>query len=211
MSVQSEKVKKWRATSKLRIIQSFGGGCGVCGYSKCPDALELHHLDPLQKDFGLGSVRATPKNWDLVVEELRKCILLCSNCHREYHYGLIRDVSKSPRFNEIYANYKKDQQLERQDQCPICNSLKSKKSKGCSVSCSSLLREKVKWPSTEELNQMVWSIPTTQIAKELGVSDKAISKRIKKLGLTKPPRGYWRKMAHKVGIEPTYTLQGPHR
>jgi biotin operon repressor len=36
----------------------------------------------------------------------------------------------------------------------------------------------------------------------LGVSDKAVEKHIKKLGLTKPPRGYWMKMVAAVGIEP---------
>ena len=39
--------------------------------------------------------------------------------------------------------------------------------------------------------------PTTSIAKDLGVSDKAVEKHVKKLGLTKPPRGYWVKQKEK--------------
>ncbi len=43
----------------------------------------------------------------------------------------------------------------------------------------------------EELRQMVWEIPTTQIAAIYGVSDKAIEKRCRAYGISKPPRGYW--------------------
>jgi hypothetical protein len=41
---------------------------------------------------------------------------------------------------------------------------------------------------------MLWERPTSEIAKNLGVSDKAIEKHSKKLGLKKPPRGYWAKI-----------------
>ena len=53
------------------------------------DALEFHHLDPSQKDFGISSKGYT-RSWDKVKEELDKCILVCSNCHREIHSGLIK-------------------------------------------------------------------------------------------------------------------------
>ena len=43
----------------------------------------------------------------------------------------------------------------------------------------------------EELRHLVWEIPTTQIAALYGVSDKAVEKRCKVLGIAKPPRGYW--------------------
>lgn len=50
----------------------------------------------------------------------------------------------------------------------------------------------------EDLEALVWSIPTTEIAKTLGVSDKAVSNRCKSLGIAKPPRGFWRKV--KAGL-----------
>ena len=40
---------------------------------------------------------------------------------------------------------------------------------------------------------MVWSMPTVKVATLFNVSDKAIEKRCKLLGIEKPPRGYWRK------------------
>ena len=53
---------------------------------------------------------------------------------------------------------------------------------------------KVERPSREELNKLLWSIPTIDIAKSYGVSDKAISKWASSYGLEKPPRGYWQKL-----------------
>lgn len=47
----------------------------------------------------------------------------------------------------------------------------------------------------EELEQYVWQMPTTEVARLFGVSDKAIEKRCKLLDIDKPPRGYWAKLA----------------
>lgn len=53
---------------------------------------------------------------------------------------------------------------------------------------------KVIRPTKDELNELIWSKPTTIIAKQFGVSDKAIEKWVKSYELTKPPRGYWQKL-----------------
>lgn len=58
-------------------------------------------------------------------------------------------------------------------------------------------KKKITWPSVEELRKMVWSKATSQIAKELGVSDNAVGKMCKKYGIQKPPVGYWQKIKHK--------------
>lgn len=51
----------------------------------------------------------------------------------------------------------------------------------------------------EQLLAMIWEIPTEQIGKLFGVSGKAIEKRCKRLGIEKPPRGYWaKKRANKL-------------
>ena len=47
--------------------------------------------------------------------------------------------------------------------------------------------------SKDELAIALWEKPTTHIAKQLGISDKAVEKWAKKYGLEKPPRGYWAK------------------
>lgn len=46
-------------------------------------ALEFHHLDPTQKDFGIS--KTLTKSFKALTEETDKCILLCSNCHAEEH------------------------------------------------------------------------------------------------------------------------------
>ena len=46
-------------------------------------------------------------------------------------------------------------------------------------------------PPRDVLLKMVWEKPTTKIAKEFGVSDKAVTKWCRKLGITKPSFGYW--------------------
>ena len=48
----------------------------------------------------------------------------------------------------------------------------------------------------EELEELVWSMSTVRVAKLLGVSDVAIAKRCKLLGIEKPPRGYWAKVQY---------------
>ena len=52
-------------------------------------------------------------------------------------------------------------------------------------------------PSREELEAQVWRMPSTEVAKVYGVSDVAIAKRCRLLGVAKPPRGYWAK--HRAG------------
>lgn len=80
------RVKRYRYEIKLKSIQYKGGCCEKCGYNKCNSALEFHHLDPNEKDFGIGSY--TVLAWDKIKEELDKCILVCANCHREIHEEL---------------------------------------------------------------------------------------------------------------------------
>jgi hypothetical protein len=52
----------------------------------------------------------------------------------------------------------------------------------------------------EELHQLVWSKPTRTLAKEFGISDVGLAKICRKLGVKKPPRGYWAKVASGVRL-----------
>ncbi len=72
---------------KVKCIEYKGNCCSRCGYNKYIGALEFHHLDPTQKDFSISQVRVWQFN-DKVKQELDKCIILCSNCHREVHNEL---------------------------------------------------------------------------------------------------------------------------
>lgn len=52
---------------------------------------------------------------------------------------------------------------------------------------------KIQWPTPEDMQRMLWETSTLKLAIQLGVSDVAIAKFVKKHSLTKPPRGYWAK------------------
>ena len=77
-------VAKRRQEIRRKLIDYKGGHCSICGYSKCANALELHHRDTRQKDFGLSSNGLT-RSWKRVKAEADKCDLVCANCHREIH------------------------------------------------------------------------------------------------------------------------------
>lgn len=76
---------KRRALKKM-LIEYKGGKCERCGYNKCMRALEFHHLNPSEKDFGLS--KCLTKSVAALKAEADKCILLCANCHAEIHQEL---------------------------------------------------------------------------------------------------------------------------
>ncbi len=80
-------VDKRRKQIRQMSLDYKGGKCQICGYNKCIRALDFHHRDPEKKDFGL-SAKGYTRSWDSVKTELKKCVLLCSNCHREVHEGI---------------------------------------------------------------------------------------------------------------------------
>ncbi len=79
-----QAVKKRRKELKEKAVQYLGGKCMICGYNKTYQALEFHHLE--NKKFGLSS-RGITRSWKSIENELKKCVLLCVNCHREVHAG----------------------------------------------------------------------------------------------------------------------------
>lgn len=74
---------------KEKCIKYKGSCCQMCNYKKYNGALEFHHLDPTKKDFSISSAKHT-KFDNRIIIELDKCILLCSNCHKEVHAGLVK-------------------------------------------------------------------------------------------------------------------------
>lgn len=84
-----KRVKNRRDTIKIKAVEFLGGKCigEGCGYNKYIGALEFHHKDPSQKDFGISD-NGSLRSWDKIKVELEKCVLLCSICHKELHAGL---------------------------------------------------------------------------------------------------------------------------
>ena len=72
---------------KQQCLEYKGSKCVVCGYNKYFGALEFHHLDKTKKEYAISDLKNY--NFETLKKELDKCVILCSNCHAEYHGGLI--------------------------------------------------------------------------------------------------------------------------
>lgn len=79
-----------RKTFKIKCVEYKGGKCIKCDYNKSMAALEFHHRNPTEKDFQLSGSQLNKQCYlsDKIKNELDKCDLLCSNCHREEHEKL---------------------------------------------------------------------------------------------------------------------------
>lgn len=85
---ERDKIQKAKQYSKKReIIDNIkSSGCIICGETETV-CLDFHHLDPSQKDFKVSSLNN--KGLKTILAEVDKCVILCANCHRKFHAGLI--------------------------------------------------------------------------------------------------------------------------
>jgi hypothetical protein len=71
---------------KKKLVDLAGGKCIICGYERYCGALEFHHKIPTEKEYTVSVKNVSMK---ILLKEINKCILLCANCHRELHAGII--------------------------------------------------------------------------------------------------------------------------
>ncbi len=86
---KTEADRRWqqkaRKERKQKLIDLLGGQCSKCGYKRCNAALDFHHLE--DKNFGISNFGLC-RSWEKLVKEVKKCILLCKNCHTEMHHNM---------------------------------------------------------------------------------------------------------------------------
>lgn len=58
----------------------LSAGCADCGFNSHPAALDFDHRPGEVKDFNISN--KTDYDRDLVLAEIAKCDVVCSNCHR---------------------------------------------------------------------------------------------------------------------------------
>jgi hypothetical protein len=75
----SLKWRKWLIDLKSTLK------CEKCGYNKSPAALDFHHINPHTKSFSINNRGCSGKSKEEIKIEINKCVVWCSNCHREYH------------------------------------------------------------------------------------------------------------------------------
>ena len=62
--------------------------CYFCGEKeRC--CIDYHHKDPSEKDKSISNLLGTLRSKERILNELKKCIAICSNCHRKIHAGII--------------------------------------------------------------------------------------------------------------------------
>ena len=59
--------------------------CAKCGDDR-GYVLDFHHINPSEKDVEVSRMISNNYKLDKVYDEIKKCICLCANCHREFHY-----------------------------------------------------------------------------------------------------------------------------
>ena len=66
--------------------------CALCGEDTAC-CLDFHHPNPQEKEASVAYF-AYAKSKPRMIAEMKKCVVLCSNCHRKVHAGLLK-VDKS--------------------------------------------------------------------------------------------------------------------
>lgn len=80
--MERQRQRKAEIGELVKIIKE-SKGCSSCGFSNA-HALQFHHVDP-NKEINIAD--AVRSGWSLrrIEDEIRKCIVLCSNCHLILH------------------------------------------------------------------------------------------------------------------------------
>jgi hypothetical protein len=153
------------ALKKRMIKLGLPEECTKCGlgatWNDEPLSLQVDHINGVRNDNRLENLR-----------------LLCPNCHSQ---------------TENFAGRKLN---AKNKSCPECCAKISgyRKDQRCQ-SCANKIRSRemqlISKPSKDELQDMLWKMPATRIAKIYNVSDKTVGNWAKSYKIDKPSRGHW--------------------
>jgi 5-methylcytosine-specific restriction endonuclease McrA len=104
---------------RLSMIEALGGECVECGST---EDLELDHINPSTKSFGLN--HAWSKKPEAIKTELAKCQVLCKECHAKKS---VYDRGQSPATHGSLTMYQYHKC--RCEACRQANRISSKKYK----------------------------------------------------------------------------------
>lgn len=138
---------------KMKLIDYKGGKCEICGYDKNIAALDFHHLDSSLKEFQLDARKLSNTNWETILKEADKCVLVCSNCHREIH---------NPEYTKEYIESLKTfsemnkEEIIHTKHCAYCGNSFNKSNHNifCSKSCKEKAKAEYfsKYPTLDDVN-----------------------------------------------------------
>lgn len=174
----AQTVTDFRRRRKENLIRLAGNKCSICGYNKCNGALEFHHINPDDKKYGIATGNCHSIEDDIT--EVKKCLLVCANCHREIHNNFFenQNLFDYQNIDEEFENEllsKKTNFICKECGKPITRYSQS----GLCVSCSQTLRYRHRvsdLPDRETLKNLIRTKPFTEIANSYGVTDNAVRK-----------------------------------
>jgi hypothetical protein len=82
---RSSLKKEWKAFKATLF-------CTKCGFNH-PAALDFHHEDPSTKTDSINQLISDGR-FKAAMEEVKKCVVLCANCHRVHHHDERHAVKK---------------------------------------------------------------------------------------------------------------------
>lgn len=180
MAATSQTVIDFIKRRKANLRSVFHSKCCLCGFDEVQEALEFHHVKEEEKEFSICSSSNQTKALEPQLKELKKCILLCANCHRGVHAGIYQVPENWQDFydNEIAEKLLTDLQEIKTHKiyyCKNCGKEIKTKSQYC-VECGHEVQRKCERPSREELKEKIRTQSFLSIGREYGVTDNAIRK-----------------------------------
>lgn len=175
----AKNVTAARQKRKQELVYIMGGKCVLCGYDKCIAALEFHHIDKSQKERQLSNGNC--HSWEEDVQEVKKCALVCSNCHKEIEaFGLNIETSfDEDKYQEINTQKEQEKKINK---CKQCGAEIDRQAYYC-IECWRILSRKAERPSREELKQLIRNNTFADLSRMFDVSDNSIKKWCKKYEL----------------------------
>lgn len=174
----SENVCNFVRNRKTNLISLFHSKCCICGFDKFQEALEFHHVNPEEKEIPLSANKMV--SLERQINEAKKCILVCSNCHKGIHAGYYQVPSN---YQDLFDNEQAEYLLQmnkeikegKKHYCQRCGKLLNSNTTYC-LDCSHIVQRKTERPDRETLKQLIRNQSFVAIGKQYGVSDNAIRK-----------------------------------
>lgn len=85
------KQKHWNRSWRAATLDWFRGykqtlACTRCGEDEAA-CLDFHHIK--DKDNDVAKMAKDGASKEAILKEVTKCIVLCANCHRKLHAGVV--------------------------------------------------------------------------------------------------------------------------
>ena len=112
------------------------------------------------------------------LNEVKKCILVCANCHREIHEGIYttEELLKLQYYNEELAKELIKNNSKQENYCKECGKIISKNENSLCKECYQKSTRIVTRPTREELKNLIRNKTFVEIGRIYGVTDNAIRK-----------------------------------